>query len=54
MPILIAHGDADTTVPPAQSKELVDALAKLGRTPEYYVYKGEGHGFAKPETRSIS
>jgi len=49
IPILIAHGDADTTVPPAQSKELVDALTKLGHPPEYYVYKGEGHGFAKPE-----
>jgi dipeptidyl aminopeptidase/acylaminoacyl peptidase len=49
IPILIAHGDADTNVPPAQSKALVDALTKLGRPPEYYVYKGEGHGFAKPE-----
>ena len=51
IPILIAHGDADTTVPPAQSKELVDALTKLGHPPEYYVYKGEGHGFAKPENQ---
>jgi len=49
IPILIAHGDKDTNVPPAQSKVLVDALTKLGRPPEYYVYKGEGHGFTKPE-----
>ena len=49
IPILIAHGDSDTNVPPAQSKALVDALTKLGRPPEYYVYKGEGHGFSKPE-----
>jgi dipeptidyl aminopeptidase/acylaminoacyl peptidase len=49
VPILIAHGDADTNVPPIQSKMLADALTKLGRPPEYYVYKGEGHGFTKPE-----
>jgi dipeptidyl aminopeptidase/acylaminoacyl peptidase len=49
VPILIAHGDADTNVPPIQSKMLFDALTKLGRPPEYYVYKGEGHGFTKPE-----
>ncbi|WP_186728749.1 alpha/beta hydrolase family protein [Sphingomonas panacisoli] len=49
VPILIAHGDADTNVPPIQSKMLADALTKLGRPPEYYVYKGEGHGFSKPE-----
>jgi dipeptidyl aminopeptidase/acylaminoacyl peptidase len=49
VPILIAHGDADTNVPLIQSKMLADALTKLGRPPEYYVYKGEGHGFTKPE-----
>ena len=29
-PFLIVHGDADTTVPYAQSKELAEALTKLG------------------------
>ncbi len=52
IPILIAHGDKDTNVPPAQSQMLVDALTKLGRPPEYYVYKGEGHGFARPENQT--
>ncbi|MES2096709.1 MAG: S9 family peptidase [Pseudomonadota bacterium] len=49
IPILIAHGDDDHNVPISQSKKLVDALTKLGRPPEFYIYKGEGHGFTKPE-----
>ena len=51
IPLLLAHGDADDTVPLVQSKRLAEALIRLGRPPEYYVYKGEGHGFAKPENQ---
>lgn len=49
IPILIAHGDADETVPIAQSRKFVDALKAAGKPYEFYVYKGEGHGFSKAE-----
>jgi len=48
VPILIAHGDEDTTVPVSQSKRLHAALAKLGREHEYVIYPGEAHGFKDP------
>jgi dipeptidyl aminopeptidase/acylaminoacyl peptidase len=48
VPILIAHGADDDTVPVAQSRRLHDALQKLGRPHEYIVYPKEGHGFTNP------
>ncbi len=48
VPILIAHGTDDDTVPAAQSKRLHEALVKLGRPHEYVLYQGEGHGFQNP------
>jgi dipeptidyl aminopeptidase/acylaminoacyl peptidase len=48
VPILIAHGDEDTTVPVSQSKHLHEALVKLGRAHEYVIYPGEAHGFKDP------
>lgn len=44
-PILIAHGELDTNVPPDQSRKLVKALEKRGRTVESIFYPTSGHGF---------
>jgi dipeptidyl aminopeptidase/acylaminoacyl peptidase len=49
IPLLIAHGDKDETVPVAQSRKLHDALTKANRPHEFVVYEGEGHGFDQPE-----
>ena len=46
VPLLIAHGDADQTVPFKQSKLYVDALQKAGKPVEFMPIKGEGHGFS--------
>lgn len=48
-PLLVLHGDADRDVVPAQSQVLVDALRSLGRTVEFHLYEGEGHGWSKPD-----
>jgi dipeptidyl aminopeptidase/acylaminoacyl peptidase len=44
-PLLIMHGDQDRRVHPKQSEQLVEALKREGKTFEYVVYEGEGHGF---------
>jgi dipeptidyl aminopeptidase/acylaminoacyl peptidase len=44
-PLLIMHGSQDKRVDPRQSEELVEALKREGKTFEYVVYEGEGHGF---------
>lgn len=46
IPVLLAHGDDDQTVPFKQSKLYVDALHKAGKQVEFVVYKGEGHSFS--------
>ncbi|MCW3847018.1 S9 family peptidase [Sphingomonas sp. LB-2] len=48
VPILIAHGTEDDTVPISQSRRLHGALTQLGRPHDYVEYKGEGHGFDNP------
>jgi dipeptidyl aminopeptidase/acylaminoacyl peptidase len=45
VPVLVAHGELDERVHPAQSRQLVDALARLGKTYEYVTYLTEAHGF---------
>ena len=42
-PLLIVHGEADTTVPSAQSDEVFVGLRRLGKEVEYAKYEGEGH-----------
>lgn len=42
-PILLIHGDADETVPLAESKALQDALLRVGATSELKIYPGAGH-----------
>jgi dipeptidyl aminopeptidase/acylaminoacyl peptidase len=45
VPVLVAHGERDERVSPAQSRQLVEALDRLGKTYEYVTYPSEGHGF---------
>jgi dipeptidyl aminopeptidase/acylaminoacyl peptidase len=50
-PLMLAFGEADLRVPLAHGTRLRDALQKLNRDPEWVTYDGEGHGWAKLETR---
>lgn len=47
-PVLLAHGDKDTTVPFDQFSDMKDAAQKAGKPIEDLVFKDEGHGFDKP------
>jgi dipeptidyl aminopeptidase/acylaminoacyl peptidase len=47
VPILVAHGERDERVHPAQSVELVEALRRLGKTYQYVTYPTEGHGLLR-------
>ncbi len=49
-PVLLLHGDADTSVPPAQSAAVEDALRRAGTPVERHVYEGEGHGWRRAAT----
>ncbi|MBK7926949.1 MAG: alpha/beta hydrolase [Bryobacterales bacterium] len=44
-PFLFLHGDADTTVPIAQSQKMLDTLKAAGIRAEILVAPGAGHGF---------
>ena len=46
-PLLIAHGERDDRVHPAQSEELVAELRRLGKSFEYVTYPTESHGFLR-------
>ncbi|MFH2071457.1 MAG: S9 family peptidase [Actinomycetota bacterium] len=46
-PLLIAHGEMDKRVSPAQSGQLVAELRRLGKTFEYVTYPTEGHGLLR-------
>jgi acetyl esterase/lipase len=46
IPVLIYHGDADKTVPLAQSEALSAALKTAGAQCTLIIYPGQGHGFA--------
>lgn len=49
IPVLIAQGEKDTTVPPRQAHQMVAALTKYHANLESVFYKEEAHGFSKPE-----
>lgn len=49
VPILIAHGTADTTVPYSQSVKLHEALVKLGRDHDFVLFPGAEHNLGDPE-----
>jgi dipeptidyl aminopeptidase/acylaminoacyl peptidase len=44
-PLLILQGADDDGVVPAQGETLYDAMKAAGKTVEYAIYWGEGHGF---------
>ncbi|HVO42466.1 MAG TPA: prolyl oligopeptidase family serine peptidase [Aggregatilineales bacterium] len=44
VPLLLLHGDADTTILVDQSRRLYRYLKALGRPVNLIVYKGDGHG----------
>ncbi|MDF7777606.1 S9 family peptidase [Sphingomonas sp. AOB5] len=48
IPLMIAHGTADDTVPADQSLRMHEALTKLGRDHEYVSYPGETHQLGTP------
>ncbi len=43
-PLLIVHGEAETTVPIFLADQVVAGLQRLGKEVEYARYKGENHG----------
>ena len=48
-PVLLVHGEDDTTVPFKQFKLMRDAAAKAGKPIELLTFAKEGHGFDKQE-----
>jgi dipeptidyl aminopeptidase/acylaminoacyl peptidase len=50
-PLLIGQGANDPRVKKAESRQMVEAMKKAGKTVEYIEYADEGHGFARPENR---
>lgn len=49
VPLLIAHGERDTNVPPSQSHDLVRALARRNAVVESVFYPEAGHGFTRAQ-----
>src|SRR5207237_868663 len=49
--LLVAQGANDPRVPRAQSDEIVATLRRAGKPVEYVLYRGEGHGFIRPQNR---
>jgi predicted peptidase len=43
IPTWAFHGDADKTVPPSGSREMIEAIKKAGGKPKYTEYPGVGH-----------
>jgi dipeptidyl aminopeptidase/acylaminoacyl peptidase len=48
-PLLLLQGLDDKVVPPSQSEQIVEALARRGVPHAYIAFEGEGHGFRKAE-----
>jgi dipeptidyl aminopeptidase/acylaminoacyl peptidase len=48
-PLLLLQGLDDKVVPPSQSEQIVEALARRGIPHAYIAFEGEGHGFRKAE-----
>ncbi len=49
-PLLLLQGLEDKIVPPSQSEQIVEALARRGVPHAYVAFEGEGHGFRKAES----
>jgi dipeptidyl aminopeptidase/acylaminoacyl peptidase len=50
-PLLILQGENDPRVPRGEAEQVVKALRDGGKTHDYHVYPGEGHGFRVTENR---
>ena len=50
-PLLILQGENDPRVPRSEAEQVVKALRDGGKTYDYHVYPGEGHGFRVTENR---
>jgi dipeptidyl aminopeptidase/acylaminoacyl peptidase len=50
-PLLILQGENDPRVPRSEAEQVVKALRDGGKTHDYHVYPGEGHGFRVTENR---
>jgi dienelactone hydrolase len=48
-PVLILHGDDDSTVPVAEAYRTRDTLSRAGRESELFIYHGVGHTWNGPE-----
>jgi dipeptidyl aminopeptidase/acylaminoacyl peptidase len=53
-PLLLLQGLDDKVVPPSQSEQIVEALARRGIPHAYIAFEGEGHGFRKAENSRLS
>lgn len=49
VPVLVAHGELDQRVSPAQAAQHVARLRELGKRYEYVTYPTEAHGFLRRE-----
>ena len=52
-PVLLIHGDADTTVPIKQSNIMDEALRKAKKTVRYVRIDGDDHGLVENESRRL-
>ena len=52
-PVLGLFGEDDQSPPPADVKEIDAELTKLGKTHDFHIYKGAGHGFSCNERASF-
>jgi dipeptidyl aminopeptidase/acylaminoacyl peptidase len=48
-PLLIAQGQNDARVKPAESEQIIAAMKKANLPVSYLLFPDEGHGFARPE-----
>lgn len=52
-PLLLVHGVNDTNVPAGESRQMLDALTRLGRRVECLLFEDEGHAIVKRENRAV-
>ncbi len=50
VPLLVLQGTDDKAVPAPQAQALVDAMRSAGRSVEFHLYEGEGHGWRRAAT----
>jgi dipeptidyl aminopeptidase/acylaminoacyl peptidase len=52
-PLLLVHGANDTNVPAGESRQMFEALRRLGRRVECLIFDEEGHAIVKRENRAV-